>query len=108
MLRVVITVLILGLTFGGYYVWKEHQAAAQAKLMAAYQPPPVTVSTANVESRPWQRLIKTTGTLKAEKSVVLSAQAAGVLTQVSMISGQTVQVGDVLARIDALAEQTSL
>lgn len=108
MLRVVITVLILGLTFGGYYFWKEHQAGAQAKLMAAYQPPPVTVSTATVESMPWQRVLTTTGTLRAEKSVVLAAQAEGVLTQVSMISGEQVQAGDVLAKIDDIAEQTSL
>lgn len=108
LLRIAITVLIIGLTFGGYYTWKEQQAEAKAKLMTAYKPPPVTVSTASVESVPWQQLVSTTGNLRAEKSVVLAARAEGVITHVLFKSGQEVKGGDVLARIDDLVEQTDL
>lgn len=107
-IRIVITVVALALSFGGYYLWKEQQAEAKAKLMAAYKPPPVTVSTASVESISWQRVITTTGNLRAEKSVILAAQVEGVLTKVLFKSGQEVQGGEVLAKIDDVSEQSAL
>lgn len=107
-LRVAITILLLGLVFGGYYGWKMREADEKAKLIAAYKPPPVTISTAIAGTAAWQQDITTTGTLRAEKSVTLDAQAAGVLTEVLFESGQHVKAGEVLAKIDDLSERAEL
>jgi membrane fusion protein (multidrug efflux system) len=108
LVRVVLVCVAITLVFGGYYGYKRHTADRQAKLAAAMQPPPATVSSATVTTHEWQQALLTTGTLKAGKQVTLDAQTGGLLSDVLFQSGQQVKAGAVIAKLDDTPERAQL
>lgn len=62
--------------------------------------PPVEVTTASAITRTLQRGVDVVGSFTADEEVVVSAQAAGELAQLSVDFGSFVQAGQVIATID--------
>jgi len=75
---------------------KEPTAAAQSSAAAALP----TVRTALIETRPMQRTVRLTGTLKSGSQANLSPKQGGKVVAVLVQEGQTVRRGQELVRLD--------
>ena len=62
-------------------------------------PAPVTVSTVKAAEQPWQPSLAAVGSLRAVKGADLAAEAAGLVTQVNLQSGQDVKQGQLLVQL---------
>jgi RND family efflux transporter MFP subunit len=76
----------------------ENGAASNSQPAAA--PTPVDVATAPAITRNLQRDVEVVGSFAADEEVVVSAQAAGELSQINVDFGSYVSQGQVLATID--------
>jgi len=74
----------------------------------SYQPPPEAVTTVIAKAEPWQSTISAIGTVVAVQGVTVSADLPGVIDAISFKSGQAVNTGDILVRLDAKQERAML
>lgn len=95
----VIAVLVLAVA-GLMKFRNQDAAAANDAQPAATVEPPVSVTTAAAISRGLQRSVEAVGSLAADEEVVVAAQVAGELSQLSVDFGSYVGQGQVIAVID--------
>lgn len=106
--RMTIMVIVLLIIFGGVFGWDALRSYFMGQFFAHFQPPPSTVSTATAQNEKWQYTLKTVGTLLAVNGVTISPEVAGVITQISFNSGDMVQQGQLLIKIDDSVDQANL
>ncbi len=94
----VLMLLVTGLFFGSVFGWKAWTAHQSNLALATAAMPPITVSTAVAVSESWQPVIPSVGTLRASQGVDITAQEAGMITELRFESGSAVRAGDVLAQ----------
>jgi membrane fusion protein (multidrug efflux system) len=75
---------------------------------AQMQMPPQTVTADIVRRASWSNTIKATGSLVAVQGVTVSAELSGKIVEINFESGNRVNAGDLLARIDVSAEEAQL
>ncbi len=99
-------VLTAGVAGGlGYWKWKGIQ-----KAMRAGPPPefPEAVVLATVESRPYQRSFQAVGTIQAIRHITVATEVSGKVAHVGYESGQTIEEGAVILRLDTSTEEADL
>jgi membrane fusion protein (multidrug efflux system) len=96
-------VVVLGLLFGGRF-W---QIGQQIEQMSQPEPPTPVDVVASVE-REWPQSLEAIGSLRAVNGVQVANEIAGVVESVEFESGQRVEVGDVLLRLDAETDEAAL
>ncbi len=106
--RVSLAIVLVGLLFGGYYGFKIYKAKTIAQYMASLPKLVVTVSSAKAKSTQWRAMMQATGELRAIKAVNLATRASGVISEIIFQSGQAVEQGTILLKIDDTEEQTQL
>jgi len=90
----------------GFVKFRQVQAAiAQA---SSFQPPPEAVTTIVAKEESWQPTLSAIGTVAAVKGVTVSADLPGIVDEISFDSGDAVQKGSVLLRLDTRQEQAQL
>ena len=94
----ILMLLVVGLFFGGVFGWKWWSGYQANMMMASRAMPPVTVSTTVAASQSWYPIIPSVGTLRAAQGVDITAQEAGMITDLRFASGALVEAGEVLAR----------
>jgi membrane fusion protein, multidrug efflux system len=95
-----IMVIIVAVVLGAVFAWQLFIGKMGKKFMAAAASAPQTVSTMVAATAEWQPSIQSTGTLRAVRGADLSAQAAGVVEQISFDSGNEVPAGKILLRLN--------
>lgn len=106
--QLIVVVILLIIVFGGLFGGKfyaNHRAAA-ASLHRAF--PPTTVSTAVAQLQPWSPEVNVVGSLEAVSGTEITAQIAGNVTQIAFRSGQRVQRGELLVRLDDSSQLAQL
>lgn len=98
-------VLLLVVVLAGI---KIAQFGAMAKAGESYVPPPEAVTTATVEPAKWQSKVKAVGSLVAVQGVTLSSEVGGTVREIKFKSGDSVDKGDLLVRLDASTERAAL
>jgi RND family efflux transporter MFP subunit len=78
--------------------------AAAIGYLQPWSPTPISVAVEQVAMAPVTRVLAVNGRIAARHSVDLRPQVTGTLTEVSASEGQRVEAGQVLARIDAAAQ----
>ena len=110
-ISLLITLLLL-LAAGGAYQWKRMHAPVPAPLPAAgAQLPLVTLSAADtvlLEKIELQQTLPISGPIKAVNAAFVKARVAGELLDLQVREGDTVQAGQVIARIDPTEYQARL
>ncbi|MFQ5634417.1 MAG: efflux RND transporter periplasmic adaptor subunit [Gammaproteobacteria bacterium] len=96
--RMILMLLAVGLFFGGVFGWKAWTAYQSDLLMAGQPMPAVTVSTTVAVHETWHPVIPAVGTLRASQGVDITAQLAGMITELRFESGAAVRAGDLLAQ----------
>ncbi len=90
----------------GYYKYGQIQGAIAAA--AAFPEAQETVEAARVRRGEWTRTAKAVGTVVALRQVEIRNELAGTVVEVGFSSGDIVEAGQVLVRLDARQEQASL
>lgn len=90
---------------GGMKFFQMRAAMAQ---QGSFSPPPEAVTTVVVKPEPWQASINAIGTVVAANGVTVSADLPGLVEQILFDSGQRVNRGDVLVRLDTKQERAQL
>ena len=90
---------------GGFKFFQIKAAMAQG---ASFQPQPEAVTTVIAKQEPWNATLSAIGTVEAVQGVTVSADLPGVVGDIGFTSGETVNKGDVLVRLDTKQEQAQL
>ena len=75
---------------------------------ASFQPPPEAVTTIVAESEDWPSTLQAIGTMAAVQGVTVSTDLPGTVDRIGFSSGQSVQAGALLVRLDARQEHSQL
>jgi len=105
--RLILLILFLALLFGGIFGWKYYAGQQKAKSMST-PPPPAVVSSAIVQLEVWQPALKAVGSLVASKGVNVANEVAGIVKSIEFESGQSVNEGDVLLRLNDDVDRADL
>jgi membrane fusion protein (multidrug efflux system) len=90
----------------GYYKYAEIQTAIAAA--AAFPEPQETVEAVRVRPGEWAPTARAVGTVVALRQVEIRNELAGTVVEVGFASGDVVEAGDVLIRLDARQEEAGL
>lgn len=108
MKRGYVIVPVVGLALAGVFGFAMFRDKMIANYLQNMPEPVLTVETVKAESLPWTRAIAATGRLEAVNGVDLAVEVEGRVREVSYVSGQHVEKGQVLARLDAETERAQL
>lgn len=97
-------VLVFILLVGGFKFFQIKAAMAGMN----YQPPPEAVTTVIVHPEEWTSTSGAIGSVAAVNGVTVSADLPGVVQEIAFQSGQSVNKGDVLVRLDTKQERAQL
>ena len=105
--RLIFVVLLLVVMFGGIFGWKFY-AGMQMAAMMSKPPPPAVVASATVQTESWQPYLSAVGSVVATQGVFVTSEVAGQVQEIRFESGQFVQAGDVLLKLDDSVDQADL
>ncbi|WLH83027.1 efflux RND transporter periplasmic adaptor subunit [Pseudomonas sp. FP2338] len=101
MLGVSLVVVLLLAAYKAFAIYQQIQGFTKPQ-------PPVSVAVVTAVEQPWQQRLPAVGAFKALRGVSLSLETAGTVKDVQFESGQKVQVGQPLVRLDSAVEQAQL
>lgn len=102
--RMMIMLTIVGILFGGIFIWKAFSAFMMTRYFATMKAPAMTVSTTTVKKQPWQKEVKSVGSLRAIVGVNVTTELAGMVQKIFFTPGAVVREGDTLVQLNADAE----
>ena len=105
--RVISVVVVLTVVLGTLFAWRFAQIRQQAEMMSQ-APPPVEIEVAQAAVRRWPQSISAIGGLRVVNGVQVANEIAGVVESLEFESGQQVESGDVLLRIEAETDEAAL
>lgn len=108
MKRGVVVVSVVAVALAGVFAFAMFREKMIGQFLANRPEPVISVDVAKAESGTWARAIAATGKLEAVNGVDIAAEVDGRVTAVSYTSGQTIEKGAVLARLDAETEKAQL
>jgi membrane fusion protein (multidrug efflux system) len=101
---IIIAIVVVGALAGV----KMMQFKAMGVAAAEQVIPPEPVNSVEVRSERWQPRIAAVGSVVAVQGTVVSAEADGIVREITFEPGSIVQAGDVLARLDTDIEEAQL
>jgi len=101
-------VIFLVVLFGAVFGWDALRSHFMHQYFANFQPPPQVISAAKVKVQSWQPYYSAVGTLKAVNGVNIAPEIAGIITKIYFKSGETVQQGQRIIKLNDSVEQADL
>ena len=105
--RFIFVVLLLAVMFGGIFGWKYYSGQQMMAMLSAPQPPAV-IAAAEVQVDQWQPYLNAVGSVTATQGVFVTTEIAGQVAEIHAGSGQQVEAGDVLLKLDDRVDQADL
>ncbi|MFL1404877.1 efflux RND transporter periplasmic adaptor subunit [Marinobacter sp. M1N3S26] len=105
--RFLIVIVLLGLILGGIFGYKFYQFGQMKEMMSQPQPP-TPVSATNVALEQWTPAIKSVGSVEAVNGIRVANEVPGVIEEIGFESGDTVEQGDILIRLDSQIDEAAL
>ena len=90
---------------GGFKFFQIRSAMAQ---QGSFAPPPEAVTTVVATPQAWDTTINAIGSVAAVNGVMVSADMPGLVAEIDFTSGEHVNQGDVLVRLDTKQERAQL
>ncbi len=97
-------VLVIGILAGV----KTNQIIGMVRAGESFVPPPLAVTSAQVQRAEWGSSRAAVGTLVAVQGVSLGAEVSGRVREIAFESGASVRRGEVLVKLDTSAEEAQL
>jgi len=108
MKRSVVIVSGVSLALAGLFGFAVFKNMMIAKYLSNMPEPVLTVNTKPVEQHDWAHKISSTGRLDAVNGVDVSSEVAGRVTEILFQSGELIEAGKSLVRLDASVERAQL
>lgn len=105
--RFIIVILFLGIVFGGIFGYKFYQFGQMKEQMSQPQPP-AQVSAIQAKTESWTPTIKAVGSVKAVNGIDVANEVPGVIETLNFESGDVVEKGDVLIRLNSAIDEAAL
>ena len=105
--RFVIVIIFLGVVLGGIFGYKFYEFGQMQEMFAQPQPP-VIISVTDATVERWQPSIKAVGSVEAINGIDVANEVPGVIESINFESGDAVQKGDILIRLDAAIDEAAL
>ena len=105
MLLMLAIVIAFIAAIGGFKFFQIRSAMAQ---QGSFAPPPEAVTTVVAAPAAWDTTINAIGSVAAVNGVMVSADMPGLVAEIDFTSGQRVNQGDVLVRLDTKQERAQL
>jgi membrane fusion protein (multidrug efflux system) len=105
--RFLVVVIILLIVLGALFGWRFFQISQMAAMFSQPQPP-TPVAATEAETVSWVPAITSVGSLRAINGVRIANEVPGVVEQILFESGQRVEQGQTLVRIDAATDEAAL
>ena len=105
--RLIIVIVVLTLVLGSLFAWKIQQTKQQQALMSQ-APPPSPVEATRVEEDAWPQSLSAIGSVRAVNGIRIANEMAGVVESIEFESGQQVNAGDLLLRLNTDTDQAAL
>jgi len=93
---------------GGLASVKAAQIGAMIDAGESFVPPPIAVTTAEVEAASWDRSLTAVGTLVPVQEIVVASEVPGTIVRLPVDSGEDVERGDLIAQLDTSSERADL
>jgi membrane fusion protein (multidrug efflux system) len=101
----VVVLVVLISVLGGWKALHIKKAMADG---ASFAMPPEAVTTMKAREENWEQTLNAVGTLTSFQGVMISAEEAGKVVEIKFESGQEVQQGDLLIKLDTSVEEAQL
>jgi membrane fusion protein (multidrug efflux system) len=105
--RMILMLVAVGIFIATIAAVKTRQIQAAIK-KGAYTPPPEAVTTVVAKQEQWPATWTSIGSVAAVHGVIVSADLPGLVEKISFESGQSVEAGAELVRLDTKQEQAQL
>lgn len=105
--RFLIVIIFLGVVLGGIFGYKFYQFGQMQEQMSKPQPPTLISATKSV-TESWTPAIKAVGSIEAVNGIEVANEVPGVVEEINFESGDTVNKGDVLIRLNAEIDEAAL
>ncbi len=102
-----VSVFVLLGAVGGGLAWVKYRQIAAAASVPAFEPP-TAVQIVRSTTRSWQPVGELVGTVVALRSVTSANEVGGLVTHVGFESGDIVEAGQVLVKLDDATERAEL
>jgi membrane fusion protein, multidrug efflux system len=99
--RMLIMLVAVAVVLGGVFGFIAFKGKMMRQFLSGQGMPPQTVATAEVGYQDWQPELKAVGTLKAVRGTEISAEIAGVVTDIHFKQGEEVSAGTPLVQLRA-------
>jgi membrane fusion protein, multidrug efflux system len=106
--RLIAAVVLLVVVVGGIVGFNLFRDKMIAGYFASMQPPPVTVSTIEVEPVTWKPGLDAIGSARASQGVDLAVETAGIVKDILFDANDEVEAGQHLAQLDDAVERADL
>ena len=103
-----IMLLVVGLLFGGIFLYKAFSIFMFKRFMAMNQAPMVTVSAIKAEYYTWQPQLKYYSSLRAIQGVNVTAELSGLVQKIYFTPGAEVKQGDLLVQLNIESDVAQL
>lgn len=104
-LLAVAAIVLIALILGGV---KASQIGAMIAAGEAFVPPAQAITTADVLEVSWKPELTAVGSVVAVQGVIVASEVPGTITEIAFKSGQMVEKGDLLVRLDTSIERAQL
>lgn len=99
----IILLVLIGAGIAGFMFWKSTQQSGQAQGF-----PPAVIASTEVKQEHWQPSLHSVGSLVAINGINVSTEVNGIASDIVFKSGQQVEQGQVLIRLDDSVDQAAL
>lgn len=97
----IVVLIIIGIAVAGYW-----QATKQGSKPRGF--PPAVISATEVQQQDWQPTLRSVGSLVATNGIDVSTEVKGIVSEIVFQSGQAVEQGQVLIRLDKTVDVAAL
>lgn len=105
--RFLIALIFLGVVLGGIFGYKFYQFDLRQEQMSQPQPP-AKISAIEASTENWTPAFKAVGGIEAVNGIEVANEVPGIIEEINFDSGDTVQPGDVLVRLNADIDEAAL
>ncbi|MDN5870281.1 MAG: efflux RND transporter periplasmic adaptor subunit [Nitrococcus sp.] len=105
--RLILVILLLALIFGGIFGWK-YWRMQRIQALQSQPAPPAAVSSASVVAMRWQPTLGAVGSLVAVNGIDVTTEVAGKIEEIRFKSGEKVEKGEILVRLDSAVDRADL
>lgn len=101
--RIIIILLLVGIVISGLFYWRTQQAPDAARGF-----PPTVIAATEVQQEFWAPTLRSVGSLVAINGINVSTEVSGIVSQVIFSSGQPVEQGQILIKLDDAVDAAAL